>query len=182
VTKYEFDKYFYSETEMAVVDDSQVLVTLKSTEPSAHSEQRCLALFFFDGKQLQLQWRVDMDGVRPFLSPVYDGTHVLVAAKDQSTVDLWNIQTRVIEKQYKRQWKKAGAHYAMTTVQGQRYVVGGYGGGIAVWHAERATEVVTSEEPEFIPRFTLVNPQKPWEFITHTEDDDTITLYDFYAI
>jgi WD40 repeat protein len=62
-----------------------------------------LCLVTIQNAQPAMLWRVDGDGYYSMNSPLYEGRYLIIGSSGSNTIDMWNVQTRRLEKQFTRE-------------------------------------------------------------------------------
>jgi WD40 repeat protein len=154
---------------MTVLDDTHVVVVASNVQTNAYK----LCLFDYSERELKMLWHVNGKGYNTRTSPVYDKTHILLASHQSVTVDMWNLQTRQLERQFTRSQPNERCKCAM--LDGR--VIAADGNNVIVWDAETTQVLVTRTGHTNWVNGITAHPTAPHEFVSYS-DDKSFMVYD----
>jgi hypothetical protein len=105
------------------LDDERLLCTVSNSESCKYRISIYTLKYFY---QLEMVWSGTGVGSCATMSPVYKERYVLVGSRDNAYMDLWDLQKRVLARQYDRKSNDQKDCIGMLTQRNQHdYVFAG---------------------------------------------------------
>jgi WD40 repeat protein len=180
VCEYAFEEHYSSIDGVKVMDETQLVAVASNLVIYKYQ----IGLFTLEDDGLRMVWCADGGGCYASCSPLYQSQFTVFGSLDSQWIDLWDLETRTLVKQY---FRENGRVYCICALLGNtlEYVVGAdrcmY---IPCWMISVDTIVVydrASGEQLALARahtdevFAVAShPKDPWQFVTCSKDASLI--------
>jgi WD40 repeat protein len=153
---------------LAAISNSQLVAVVSN---AAGNYQMCM--FTFKNGSLTMAWQTLGKGRDAVCSKVYFEKYILVGARSNRVIDMWNTSTKKVERVYRRGCDVGPCQSAVVGPDG-KYVVGGDENDVVVWERETGREVKRLSGHTNWVRGVVYHPSNPSIVVSYSDDNTFI--------